>query len=69
MTVCSCNEVDFDMIVLAVEKHGDDIEMIMEETEAGTTCECCQEEDCDIVDLPLPLAIRKARELIEKGSD
>ncbi len=38
----------------------DDIEAIKEETEAGTVCECCLEEDCDKVDLPLPLAIKKA---------
>jgi len=31
-----------------------------EETDAGTTCECCLEEDCDKVDLPLSQAIEKA---------
>lgn len=32
----------------------------MEETEAGNTCECCLEEDFDKVELPFPLAIKKA---------
>jgi len=62
MLVCDCNDVHFDAIKEAVKKHGDNIEAIMEETEAGTVCECCLEEDCDKVDLPLPLAIKKALE-------
>jgi hypothetical protein len=37
----------------------------MEETGAGTVCECCLEEDCDKVDLPLPLAIKKALKELE----
>ena len=60
MLVCDCNEVEFDAIKEAVKKHGDDIDAIMDETEAGTVCECCLEEDCDKVDLPLKLAIEKA---------
>jgi len=64
MLVCDCNEVYFDAIKAAVKKHGDDIDAIMEETSAGTACECCLNEDCEKVDLPLPLAIKKAlREL------
>ena len=62
MLVCDCNDVHFDAIKEAVKKHGDNIEAIMQETEAGTVCECCLEEDCDKVDLPLPLAIKKALE-------
>jgi len=62
MLVCECNEVEFDTIKEAVKKHGDNLEAIMDETDAGTVCECCLEEDCDKVDLPLPLAIKKALE-------
>lgn len=62
MLVCDCNEVEYDVIKEAVKKHGDNLDAIMEETEAGTVCECCLEEDCDKVDLPLPLAIKKALE-------
>lgn len=62
MTVCDCNDVEFDVIKEAVKKHGDNLEAIMDETDAGTTCECCLEEDCDKVELPLPLAIKKALE-------
>ena len=62
MEVCSCNAVDFDMIKAAVAKYGNDLEAVQKATEAGTTCECCLEEDCDKVDLPLPLAIKKAIE-------
>ena len=62
MTVCECNDVNFDDILEAVKKHGDNLEAIMDMTDAGTTCECCLEEDCDKVDLPLPLAIKKALE-------
>lgn len=62
MLVCDCNDVHYDAIKEAVKKHGDNLEAIMEETEAGTVCECCLEEDCDKVDLPLPLAIKKALE-------
>ena len=64
MLVCECNEVEFDTIKEAVKKHGDNLEAIMDETDAGTVCECCLEEDCDKVDLPLPLAIKKALEEI-----
>lgn len=60
MLVCDCNEVSYEMVKEAVKKHGDNMEAIMEETEAGTTCECCLEEGCDKVDLALPLAITKA---------
>ncbi len=62
MTVCDCMEVEFDIIKEAVKKHGDNMDAIIEETEAGTVCECCLEEDCDKVDLPLPLAIKQALE-------
>jgi len=62
MQVCNCNDVEYDEIKDAVVKHGNDIEAIKEETSAGTACECCLEEDCDMVDLALPLAIKKAME-------
>lgn len=62
MLVCDCNEVYFDAIKEAVKKYGSDIETIMEKTDAGTACECCLQEDCEKVDLPLPLAIKKALE-------
>ena len=60
MLVCDCNEVEYDAIKEAVKKHGNNLEAIMDETEAGTVCECCLEEDCDKVDMPLPQAIKKA---------
>jgi NAD(P)H-nitrite reductase large subunit len=62
MLVCDCNDVEYDAIKEAVKKHGNNLEAIMNETDAGTACECCLEEDCDKVDLPLPLAIKKALE-------
>ncbi|MBU0719941.1 (2Fe-2S)-binding protein [bacterium] len=62
MLVCDCNDVHFDAIKEAVMKHGDNIDAIMDETDAGTTCECCLEEECDKVELPLPLAIKRAME-------
>jgi len=65
MLVCDCNEVNFDAIKEAVKKHGNNLEAIMDESEAGTVCECCLEEDCDKVELPLPLAIKKALEELE----
>lgn len=60
MLVCDCVDASYDVIKEAVKKHGDNIDAIMDETEAGTICECCLEEDCKKVDLPLPLAIKKA---------
>lgn len=65
MLVCDCNEVEYDVIKEAVKKHGNNIEAIMDETEAGTVCECCLEDDCEKVDLALPLAIKKALEELE----
>lgn len=60
MLVCDCNDVHYDTIKEAVKKFGNDQEAIMEETNAGTACECCLEEDCEKVELPLPLAIQRA---------
>jgi NAD(P)H-nitrite reductase large subunit len=57
--VCDCMEVEYTDIVEAVKKHGDNLDAIMDETEAGTVCECCLEEDCDKVDIPLKSAIEK----------
>jgi bacterioferritin-associated ferredoxin len=62
MLVCNCMEVEYDEIKDAVSKQGTDLETIKEETGAGSACECCLENDCDMVDLPLPLAIKKASE-------
>lgn len=62
MLVCDCNDVSYDEIKKAVEEFGSDLETIKDETSAGTACECCLEEDCDRVDLPLPLAIKQAQE-------
>ena len=65
MLVCDCYELEFDELKESVKKHGDNLEAIMEETEAGTACRCCLEEDCDKVKLPLHLAMKKALEEIE----
>ena len=62
MLVCDCNDVDYNEIKKAVEEFGIDLETIKDETSASTACECCLEEDCDRVDLPLPQAIKKAQE-------
>jgi NAD(P)H-nitrite reductase large subunit len=62
MLVCDCNEVDFDAVKAAVKKHGNDLKAIMNETDAGTACECCLEDDCEKVDLPLHAAIKRALE-------
>lgn len=62
MTVCNCNDVEYSEVLEAVKEHGTDLETIKEETAAGTACECCLEDDCDMVDLPLNLAIKKAAE-------
>ena len=60
MLVCDCIEMDYKELKQAVKTYGGDIEVIKEKTEAGTVCECCLEEDCDKVDLSLPLAIKQA---------
>lgn len=60
MLVCDCNNVHYDEIQEAVKKHGNNLEAIIEETGAGSVCECCLEVDCEKVELPLPLAIEKA---------
>lgn len=60
MLVCDCLDIKYDVIKEAVRKYGDNIDAIINETEVGSICECCLEEDCDKVDLPLPLAIKKA---------
>jgi bacterioferritin-associated ferredoxin len=62
MLVCDCNDVNYENIKKAVAEFGTDLETIKDETSAGTACECCLEEDCDRVELALPLAIKKAKE-------
>ena len=64
MLVCNCMEVEYDEIKDAVIKHGDNLDAIQEETEAGTVCECCLDSDCDMVDLPLKEAVKKAADEI-----
>ncbi len=58
--VCDCVDVEYTDIVEAVKKHGDNLDAIMDETEAGTVCEDCLEDDCDKVDIPLKIAIAQA---------
>lgn len=60
MIVCNCIDLEYDDLLELVKKHGDNIEAIQEESEAGTICESCMESDCDIVDIPLQEAIQKA---------
>lgn len=62
MLVCDCNEVEYETVKASVKKHGNNIDAIMDETDAGTACECCLENDCEKVDLPLHLAIKRALE-------
>lgn len=62
MLVCDCNDVNYQDIKKAVAELGTELETIKDETSAGTACECCLEEDCDIVELALPLAIKEAKE-------
>ena len=62
MLVCDCNDVNYENIKKTVAEFGTDLETIKDETSAGTACECCLEEDCDRVELALPLAIKKAKE-------
>ncbi len=64
--VCDCVEIEYCDILEAVKKHGDNLEAIMDETEAGTVCEDCLEDECDKVDIPLKAAIKQALEEINK---
>lgn len=64
--VCDCVEIEYSDILEAVKKHGDNLEAIMDETEAGTVCEDCLEDECDKVDIPLKAAIKQALEEINK---
>lgn len=58
--VCDCMGVEYSDILEAVKKHGDNLEAIKDETEAGTVCEDCLEDVCDKVDIPLKAAIKQA---------
>jgi len=60
--VCSCNKINYQEIKDAVAKFGTNYETLKEETTVGTVCEECMMGDCDIVDLPLPFAVLKAKE-------
>jgi NAD(P)H-nitrite reductase large subunit len=59
-------DVEYEDILSAVKKHGDDLDKIQDETDAGTGCECCLEEDCSKVDIPLLEAIKKAKKELEE---
>lgn len=65
MKVCACHDVSYDELKEAMKKVGSDLEAIQDETDAGTSCESCLEEDCDIVDLPLLEAIEKAKKELD----
>ena len=58
--VCDCMEIEYEDILEAVKKHGDNLDAIMDDTEAGTVCEECLEEACDKVDIPLKAAVQQA---------
>jgi NAD(P)H-nitrite reductase large subunit len=60
MKVCNCADIDYDSILESVKLYGNDLEIIQEETEAGTICECCLFEEWSMVDISLPDAIKKA---------
>lgn len=60
MIVCNCTDLEYSELLELVKKHGNNIEAIQEECDAGTVCESCMEDDCDVVDLPLLQAIDKA---------
>lgn len=64
--VCDCVDIEYSDILEAVKKHGDNLEAIMDETEAGTVCEDCLEDECDKVDIPLKAAIKQALEELSK---
>jgi len=64
--VCACNKINYKEIKDAVAEFGTNYNTLKEETTAGTVCEQCMEGDCDIVDLPLPFAVLKAKEELEK---
>ena len=60
MVVCDCEDLTFEDIKEAVKTHGENIEAIIDKTDAGNACECCLEDDCDKVDISLAAAIQKA---------
>ena len=64
--VCDCVQIEYSDILESVKKHGDNLEAIMDETEAGIVCEDCLENECDKVDIPLKVAIKQALEELNK---
>ena len=66
MLVCNCADVEYDDLLELVKEHGNNIDAIQEACDAGTICESCMEDDCDIVDLPLHQAIKKAMKEINQ---
>ena len=45
--VCACNGVALGEILAAIKNGHNTLEALMEETDAGTTCEMCQSKDMD----------------------
>ena len=46
--VCACMEVSLQEIQTAIKNGCDTVEKIMDETDAGTVCELCQNKDTDV---------------------
>jgi len=59
--VCSCNRINYQEIKDAVQELGTNYTVIQTKTTAGTVCGQCMSGVCDIVDLPVPLAIEQAK--------
>jgi len=59
--VCDCNRINYKEIKEAVAKYGTNYELLKKETTAGTVCGLCMEGDYESVDLPLLLAVQKAK--------
>ena len=45
--VCLCNSVALGEILTAIKNGHDTVEALIEETDAGTTCELCQSREID----------------------
>ena len=45
--VCLCNGVSLGEVLLAIKNGCDTVETIMDETNAGTSCELCQSREID----------------------
>ena len=59
--VCACMNIEYGDILKYIKETGNtDLDTVSENTEAGTACECCKSDECDKVELPLPMAIERA---------